>query len=234
MDSQPEYTVPPFASKTSFLILTSTHTLASYIDHVESLDPKDDEKPLCVFTKKWLSRSNADWPSSADPRLHTFMHTNQFYDVDPAHQEDRKELALINNLRHETEVAELQGQPLQYNILRQRVLSRVRSAAEEMIEKKILIRHEEHIQMAKAFKDVWRNRQDYWEKKRMIKEVNSTSTKESDSYDTINLYDAEEDDCVPAALKKKTKTKPKKPISQPKVSMLGCYVLLCSGTNLLR
>jgi hypothetical protein len=205
------------------LILRSTHTLALYIEHVESLDPQDDMNPLQDLTQKWLSRPKADWPTSADPRLYTFMHNNQFYD--PLHQEDRKELAVINALRHKTEIAEIYGQPLLYNVLRDRVLSRVEYLAQEMVFNKILAYDEKkQIQMVKAFRDVWRNREDYWEKKRMSKAVSSTTaSKENDSYDTLNLYDDDEDDCVPAVLKKKSKSKAKRPISLAKV--LKCIVL---------
>ena len=187
-----------------------------YIEHVESLDPHDDEKPLRDFTKKWLSAPNPEWPISADPRLYMFMHTNRFYD--PKHQEDRKELDVINKLRHDTEIAEIHGQPLQYNLLRQYVLGRVHFLAQQLILKKILAYNDKRqIQMVKAFRDVWSNREDYWQKKR-TNDINSTPmTKETARYDSLNVYDDEEDDCVPATFKKKTKSKEKPPITLKKV-----------------
>ena len=140
-----------------------------------------------------------------------FMHRNQFYNA--ADQEDRKELCVINALRHKTEIAEINGQPSLYNVLRDRVLSRVEFLAQEMILNKILAYDDrKQIQMVKAFRDVWRNREDYWEKNRMSKTVSSTSaSKENNIYDTLNLYDDDEDDCVPAELKEKAKARQKDP-----------------------
>lgn len=143
------------------------------------------------------------------------MHINQFYD--PDNQEDKKELALINLLRRDTEIEETPHHQ-QYTMLRDRVLDRVRFLANEMLTNKLLAYEDGKIHMVKAFRQVWRNRRDYWDKKRMDDTAHSTTTfKESDSYDTLNLYDDDEDDCVPAPLKKKSKSKAKKPINIPKV-----------------
>ncbi|KAG0650377.1 hypothetical protein D0Z07_3414 [Hyphodiscus hymeniophilus] len=148
---------------TSIDFQPDTETFALYVNHIETLD-EDDEKPLHAFTQKWL-RSNAEWPESADPRLYNFMHTNRCYD--PNHQEDRKELAMVNVLRHNTEIAELHGHPLLYSVLKDRVLERVDFLAQNLITKKILAFDDKNkIQMVKAFRNVWVNRGKFWEKKR--------------------------------------------------------------------
>lgn len=188
--------------------------MADYIDHVESLDPKDDESPICGFTQKWLLKSNPQWPISADPRIHNFMHINQSYDPDS--QEEFKEVALVNHMRCGTEI-EQAGQVQNYNILKDRILQRMRILAKNMQEKKILEYRHGRFQMVKAFKEVWDERRDYWAKKAMADSVNDTP---ASSYDTLQLYDAEEDDCVPPALKKKASSKGKQPMIQTKVMNL--------------
>ncbi len=203
----------------NFLTPFSAHTLASYIEHVESVDPKDDEQPLYDFNQRWLERKKAAWPTSADSRLSYFMHINNFYD--PTGQEDKRELACINNLRHDTEIAEVNGQPLLYIELRARVLERVCFLKDEMIKKKFLTYNgQNRIQMVNAFREVWNEREDYWEKKRTSKTVNTIPTLGGGrKYKTPELFDDDEDDCVPVALKNKNKNKrkAKQPIKQQTV-----------------
>jgi hypothetical protein len=222
--------------KATFLIFTRAHTRASYIEHVESLDPEDDEKPLRDITLRWLLQSASDWPVSADRRVYTFMHTNQFYD--PEQREEKDELRLVNKLRYDTEIQEIHGSPLQYNILKERALKRVRFLANEMLAKKILAIDEGQLQRAKEFEDIWSNRQYYWEKKKMRMTVSSTATsKESDNCDNINPYDDNEDDCIPAVIRKRTKPRPEEPASQQNVFMLThalMFIINLSRARLLR
>jgi hypothetical protein len=190
--------------------------LQTYIEHVESLDPKDDEGPLRDFTKKWLSRSRDKylWPTSADPRLQTFMHINNFYDSEI---EDIKELPLVNCMRYGTEIEQVQ--PQEYIILKERILKRVKVLAEEMQEKKIITYVKGRLQMVKAFREVWNERRDYWAKKAASSSINNST----DIYDTLELYDDDEDDCVPPAIKKKATSKGKQPMIQTKVLKLSCF-----------
>jgi hypothetical protein len=137
------------------------------------------------------------------------MHVNRFYDPEI---EDRKELALVNRMRDGTEIEQVQ--PLQYNILKERILERVRVLASELQENKILAYINGRLQMVKAFREVWNERNDYWQKKVTSNSINNPAI---DSYDIIDLYDDDEDDCVPPTLKKNAPSKGKQPMIQKKV-----------------
>lgn len=137
------------------------------------------------------------------------MHVNRFYDPEI---EDRKELALVNRMRDGTEIEQVQ--PLQYNILKERILERVRVLASELQENKILAYINGRLQMVKAFREVWNERNDYWQKKVTSNSINNPAI---DSYDIIDLYDDDEDDCVPPTLKKNAASKGKQPMIQKKV-----------------
>ena len=204
--------------------LISTSTLAGFIEHVESLDPQDDEKPLYDFSKKWISQPKAEWPTSADNRLYRYMHTHRYYE--PRHREDRRELEVINILRHNTELAEVRGQPEEYNKLKLLVLNRIKFLSQELLLKKILAYDDKkELQMTKAFEDVWTNKDDYWEKKRSDNIGSTTIANEIAHYDSPNLYDDEEDDCVPRTLRKKSKLKAKSPIGQRKVPFSSHFII---------
>ena len=68
--------------------------------------------------------------------------------------------------------------------------------------------------MVKAFREVWNERSDYWAKKVTNSSINNPAP---DSYDTLELYDDDEDDCVPPSLKKNVTSKGKQPMIQKKV-----------------
>ena len=191
--------------------------MSAYIEHVESLHPKDDDGPLRGFTWKWLLRSTSPWPTSADPRLYTFMHANKFYDPDLA---DQKELALVNVMRNGTEIEEVQ--PQQYNMLKERILERVRVLASELQKRRILAYTNEKLQMVKEFKEVWLQRDDYWVK---MDTNNQAKNLAANIYDASQLYDDDEDDCVPPTIKKKAISKGKQPMARPKVLELHCCYL---------
>ena len=139
------------------------------------------------------------------------MHSRHFYGPDD--QEEWEEIEIVNALRRGTDIEATPGKPKQYNKFKNRIIDRVRHLAREMLLNNILVYEEPKLRMAKAFKDVWDNGQDYWEQRRL----NTTIDPVGSSYDKLELYDNDEDDFVPPVLRKNGRTKDNQPISQAKV-----------------
>ena len=132
---------------------------------------------------KWNNADNgkpdAPFPSSADIRVKTFMHAENFYDSDDP---DDKVLVLVDQLIKGTQIESCDTR--QYRILTQRVLDRISFLAKKLWDKSFV----EHSklgmpQKTEDFRAYWDNRQSYWKSSLTSDNQALQSKRNADIYD---------------------------------------------------
>jgi hypothetical protein len=126
-------------------------------EHIEALNPKDNQAPLQDLTKDWLLTPDAPLPVSADSRIYIFMHHNNAYDAEAT---DVKTVHLVRQLTKGTEIEE--REPHQYQMLEPRVLDRFRLLSINLFDKNFIENINGTWQKTKAFLECWKNKESYW------------------------------------------------------------------------
>jgi hypothetical protein len=128
------------------------------MEHIQQLKPKNFNRTLAGFTRKWIHDSNAGCPPFVDNKILVLMHDKKIYNPEP---KDNKLVLLIEELRKGTEIESLKD-GMEYNIIEERILDRIRVLAQDLLKKKFIVRNREKYHQAEQFKECWENKEQLW------------------------------------------------------------------------
>src|SRR5689334_21491967 len=104
--------------------------LEKCLEHIVSLDPKNQLKVHTAFSRRWLADPTASCPPSTDACILLFMHENNIYRPGG---EEAKIVGLIQKLRKGTELENLRS-GIEYSPIETRVMKRLEALSTQIFE----------------------------------------------------------------------------------------------------
>ncbi|KUJ07259.1 uncharacterized protein LY89DRAFT_360971 [Mollisia scopiformis] len=134
-------------------------------EYIASIDQIHDEE-LRGFTRQWLAKADAAWPTCANTCLERFMHTNNVYisSVDQGTYETPGTIAFATQLRLGTEIQTIDQQDVA--VYSRRFFEQVKALSFSLVGGPHFLlhfdRHQGILRKTDKFERMWERRYEYW------------------------------------------------------------------------